>query len=378
MSDDQFMVSYTRWPSMYEIDAFESATETWEKFTDTFSVHRRVRRKDLSFGFGPYHLVEPRGVCIKHRDGKPRHLPHRCDRCVREISMLVFDADETVPEESFHHTDSLLEQDGVARLWYSSYSYQPNKPTFRLVIPISRPVFVEHYHLLRLKALSRYEIPADARKCSGKSHYYHAPSCPPWASPVVSVGAGQPADVQKLGVHAPTPFRKKAPIPVFETFEWQPPEEPTEPVDLGPLLEVLRNRINKLKRSEGGHTKAHYVERCLAGEPIAEKGSRNQAAFILAGIIAYAVPSETSIGTMLHIMRPSVEAMIRAGSKLTLEKVERMLLTASRNKAYSDAAENAEAARELANLAALKERLIAERDAFKSGKTVRIYRQATQ
>lgn len=328
-SDVPAELHVTLWPSLYDTNAPTPWSGTWADLTQALSVHTRIARKEDSAGFGPYLIQAPAVTCRRHADLQPRTHAHRCDLCVKEMTLLVFDADQG-DLQAVQECDRRLASAGLACLWYSTYSYAPDRPKapFRLVVPLARPVAPEAYRAVREDFIRTYAVPADPSQCSGKSHYYHLPSCPPDGQPVSWAHEGRAYEPPAVLRHA-TPAR--APV---STDGWEPPPEPTEPVDVEPLLETLRARARSLKRrlkaSERG--KGELLRRCLDGEPLAEHGSRDTATFRVAGMLPFLLPAETPLSVYQHIMRPSVDAMIAAGSSLTHEKVERALLTSMRNR----------------------------------------------
>jgi len=94
---------------------------------------------------------------------------------------------------------------------------------------------------------------------------------------------------------------------------------------------VLAHRTDPKAREKG-----ELLQRLLNGEPLAEHGRRNDSTTKVAGMLAYTL-SDAPVSALLALMRPSLNAMVAAGSKLTEDAVERMLLSAMRRKAETDA-----------------------------------------
>lgn len=334
------VIRYTLWPSLTDIDHPTTVEETWDALVRRFSTHTPLPSKEASSGFGPYVTHAPASPCVKHKSGPIRTGPHRCNACVSEVTLLVCDADQARSMDEVLACDARLADAGLARHWYSSFSFHPaTRPAFRLILPLERPVAAAHWKDFRAEFLARYGIPADPKSSSSVSHYYHAPSRrPDWSEPVVLTGGGNPVPVPAQS--APTSRRLMPEPRAVDLGEYEPPEEPTEPVNVVPLLEELRARLSRMKRNPAQEYKARLLERCLAGEELETHGARNEATLILTGVVAYAIPDQP-LSVYRHILAPSVEAMIAAGSTLTWDEVERMLLTAMRARWEADARQRA-------------------------------------
>lgn len=306
------MIRYTLWPSLYDTTHPTEAIETWESIVVRASKHASLLRKEDSAGFGPYRM-HPGAV-------------HRRDASVAEMTLLVFDADAATSMDEVHACVGRIQQAGVAQHWSSTYRFDGHEYLgFRLLLPISRPVAPEDWPSFRRSVLARYQIPAKVEQCSGKSHYYHLPSCPPGATPLVISRPGAPLEV------ATVPQAPQAPKPTLTLGTFEPPEEPTAPVDVTPLLQRLRDRATALRRrttDNDAPRKAQLLERVLAGAPLAGPRERNNATTSATALMVYALPSDTPLSVLMHIVGPSVQAMIDEGSSLTEREVEGMVLRA--------------------------------------------------
>lgn len=320
----------TLWGSLYNIDDPREVEEAWPEVISRLSHHFTLSRKEHGSGFGPYFLQMPGKACARHQDAKPRPGAHRCDSCVENVTLAVYDAD-TGTRAQVQRTESLLTQAHIARLWYSTFSHTLAKPSYRLVIPLARPVPGVLWQDFRYSLLKRFEIPADPLKCTGLSHFYFLPACPQGSTPEVWHEEGAFLEPESI----PDVARRQT-VSFADTsgFNWEPPQETGEPVDMDALQAELKRRATLLAR-KGEHGKATALRRLLKGEPLAEKGERNSVTFRVAGMLPWTI-SGHPLSSYRLIMRESVEAMAKAGSSLTLEKVERMLLTAMRNKAERD------------------------------------------
>lgn len=313
-------VSLTVWPSLFDIDRYQTVQTSWEEVSGRLTTHLRTPDKARVGGFGPYALVPPPVPCPHHKGGT-RATPHRCDGCVEALDLAVFDVDAGTLEE-VEACDRKLS--GLARCWYSSHSYHPDqtRPSLRLVLPLERPVPAGQWASFRRTLLHRYSIPARADQCSGLSHFYYLPSCPQGVEPVAVVESGRWLEV---------PDAPPLPHPGRYALDWTPPLV-QGPVDLAPYHEELKRRARQRKDKD----KALLLKRVLEGEPLAEHGARNTTTSRLAGTLAFVFP-EAPVEVLVHLLRPSVQAMMAAGSSLTWAEVERMCESGLRKRAEADA-----------------------------------------
>jgi hypothetical protein len=308
---------YTLWPSLYDRVHPTALEETWPEIVKRFSSHTAYRNKFDAPGFGPYRLVPPGKPCVRHGG---LTVPHRCNGCVPAVTLAVFDVDRGAAAEVAACDDRLGLAD-IARLWFTTWSYRPfaERAAYRLVIPLTTPVPAEAWAFVRESILEHYQIPADVNTSSGVSHFYFGPSCPDPALGVISADGTKPLDVAALIAHAP----KRLVEDLDDFLEEIDDAVPDGPVDLAPVRTAVERRIRGLARREP--EKAEWLRRILAGEPIAEHGSRNASTMKACGALASAAP-EASLAALRVLIRPSVDAMIAAGSvRVTHEAVDRWL-----------------------------------------------------
>lgn len=311
-------VQITLWPKLTDTDTHIPWSGPWADLVLRWSVHRPLANKMDGMLFGPYALVDPSSPCTKHA-GRPRAKRHKCNSAVEAVSLLVFDADEGTAEQ-IDACRKRLTDAGIEHIWYSSYSWSSSKPAYRLVVPPSHSIPHHMFARVRREFIDTYAVPADPSKSSGLCHSYFEPSSP---------------DGRGVFVHVPgtvwtAPAVTPAPVVPSVVTDYEPPDDPTEPVDLAPLVDRLRKRARKLAGSSP--EKAALLRACLEGKPLAGPGARNNSAFRVAGMIA-AVLTEQPVGVIEAIMRPSVDAMINAGSSLTHDDVRRFIYTGLKNQA---------------------------------------------
>lgn len=332
-------IRYTYFPSVFRIDEFSPVTSSWEYLVARFKEHERITDKMKAPGFGPYVLAPTSEPCRAHKDGKVRVAAHRCDECVEEMTLALFDVD-TGTQEDIEKCEELLDKAGFARLWYSSYSYVPHqdRPGMRLVIPFASPLNPKEWPSVRAALIYQYQIPCLVSACKGRSHLYFVPSCSKDATPIAFSKAGRFLNHETL----PKVQEQKA-TSRHVSLSWSPPPEPEPgtPINVEPLREVIQQRRRRFSKGAPDiKYKGVLLERLLNGEALEEKGKRNDATTVVAGILAYALP-EQPVSVLLSLMRPSLLQMQVSGSKLTEYKVEKMLLRSMRKKAEAEAAAKA-------------------------------------
>jgi hypothetical protein len=305
----------TLYPSIFSLDGLP-VTLRWSEILVEFTRHLRPNTKDAAPGFGPYRLVERPCSRPSHPPG-----PHRCDGCVDALSLAVFDVD-CGTEDEVAACDARLS--GHARLWYSSWSYRPDaeRPALRLVVPLARPVPAERWPSWRESFIRAFGVPADPKKCGGLSHFYYAPAAPKDVEPLVDAHEGPFFDPSTI----PSTARLRPPtaVPVHHDLDAE-----VDPERLALLRLRLKQSITGLKRSrtEGAAEKCRHFEHLVAGQPLADHGSRNATTTRVVFQLVRRFGDLTA-AEGLAIVEPSLLAMQREGSKLTRETVARMFETA--------------------------------------------------
>jgi hypothetical protein len=319
----------TVFPSLLDIDTHvRKDLPTWEALVEGFSDFTvKARKEDVPL-FGPYVLKAPDVPCRRHKSGE-RTKAHRCDRCVDRMTLAVFDADQGTMTQ-VEACRALLQAAGVAHLWYSTFNYDPTRPTVsaRLLVPLARPESVDRWYSLREILIDRFQIPADPQTSSGLSHSYYLPSHRPGATPWFSVHSGvylDPATV--FGVISRPPIFRGGDV----LTELQPDEddELEGPVDLGPLREKVRVQIRRWSSgAPRDKERAHYLQCFLDGAPLADHGERDVAMLRACGVLAWLYPDEP-LTVLMHLVRPTMNAMMAAGSRrITPASVRHKILSA--------------------------------------------------
>jgi hypothetical protein len=241
---------------------------------------------------------------------------------VDALGLAIFDVDCGTTEE-VERCDALLE--GYARLWYSSFSYRPEaeRPALRLVVPLARPVPAERWSSWRESFIQAFRVPADVKKCGGLSHFYYAPSCPAGIEPVVDAHTGSffdPDIVPSMARRRPATASSPKHLDADQTPD---PERVTAHISR------LKQAIAGLKRSkiEESVERCRLFEALVAGEPLAEHGSRNATTTRVVFQLVRRF-GDLTLAEGLALVEPSLEAMQAAGSSLTRETVARMFETA--------------------------------------------------
>lgn len=309
----------TPYESLFSTHPGQPLNLTWTALVAYLSSYTVLDTKEKAPGFGAHVLGAPQLKATELT------LPRRSSASVDRVTLFVFDVDIGTFED-IQRTEGLLRDAGQAAHFYSSYSFHPDHPTppFRLVIPPSRPILKSEYAAARTYLIEHFKIPCDPSKCSSPSHFWFLPSHPPGVEPLVQTIEGTPFKLDDVAILGTGPSWTQGSVPVF--FEPPPETDPSEPVDLTPLQRRIEKRATRLAR-EGDIRKSNYLKRLLLGEALAEHGDRNHATFVTAGSVTWLLP-DTPLSHLILLFRPSLEAMISAGSKITESKLERMLLTA--------------------------------------------------
>lgn len=311
--------------TLYSGICASTGQKCWHALSDvlaSFTCDRTITAKNQNSGFGPYVLEPPEETCYRH-GLVPIDHPHRCDACVREVTMAVFDMDcGTVAE--IDACTGRLEAEGWHHVVYSTFSYRPeqDRPSLRLVVFLDKPVPASRWKSWRLGFIARFSVPCDPQKCAAPSHFYYAPAHPPGVEPVFVHHSGAPFPTDSIVAKVAS---SSAPNP-----------DPTMDMDFDPMPEakvaewrrLLEKRAARWARGGAGDKdKAEILRRLLAGEALAEHGSRNHTSTRAAALML-AAWHEGTIGGALTLFRPSLEAMRAEGSKLDEKTLTRQLASA--------------------------------------------------
>lgn len=317
-------IRLTRYNRLFSVVPDGHETLTWPAVIATLSTHRPYATKDNAPGFGAHTLVA----------GGQRRIAD-----VESVSLFVFDVDVGTVDDILR-TETLLRSAGIAAHFYSSYSYTPdhNTPPFRLVIPPDRPIHPDEYDFLRAHLIERFAIPCDPKKCSSVAHFWFLPSHPHGQQGVTETLPGVPFPVDSVAPPALRLRHRASGVRSRSTdVTYTPPPEPSpdEPVDLTELRKKVAAHAKRVA-IQGDKQKAEYLKRLLAGEALAEHGDRNNSLIVTTGSVTWTNP-DTPLSHFVLLFRPSLESMMAAGSSLTYDDLERMLLTGMEGKATQDA-----------------------------------------
>jgi hypothetical protein len=320
----------TIWKARDDFSDPVSLTLTPPELEELFSRHVVIANKEHVKLFGAYSLKD--------------NAQGRRDASVQSVTAMVFDVD-TFPkgytsaqsEEHIARCRKLLAD--VPQFWYTTHSHNPpNKYSWRLVIPLRKSVQPEHYKDIRLMLLKQYDIPADPATSQAPSQAYYLPSRHPdrasstWFSYKGLALLEPPTPSPSLTISRPD----------LKFYSVDFPPEPTEPVDLTPLRERIRARISTLTRAETvssfkddttgklllqrqSSQRKEYLQNVLDGKPLAPDGQRRNAMRSVTWELVWILPHGTSVGTIVHILEPSIEAMRHQGSKVDEHETERLV-----------------------------------------------------
>lgn len=319
------------------------ATFSLAELTSKLTTHVAFKAKGHVPMYGPYllhHTLPFPCPNPKHEDRA--RVPHRCDHAVATMTLAVFDVDVGTPDQ-VRACQDLLRESGLAHIWHTSYSHRDDNAvaSWRLVLPLSKPMDPANWPDFRKHLLSRFQIPADPVKCKGRSHCWYFPSHPPEAEDHAHAYAVEGVFLEPIGNKRTRP----APPP---KVEFVPPPEVASPVDMAPLRELIAERARSLAHMSDPNRKRAglWLKNALEGRELAEHGSRNEATKSVTMQLVRLLDGQP-VSVIRHLCRPSVEAMVRAGSTMTYEELDRMILGAMRwwagRKAEMDARKQEEA-----------------------------------
>lgn len=326
----------TFYQSLRDVDNPRGVRWTWEEILGNFATHHRADSKQDVPGFGPYEIVEAPGPCYHPRG--VIETPHRCDACVTHLSMAVFDVDIGTPAQ-VQTCEGWLQAAGVTRLWYSSYSFDPRAriPSLRLVLPLSRPVDGDVWPSFRRILINKFQIPADPKKCGGRSHFYYVPSCPPGAEPLVDYTFGKFLDVDSIPAFAEARPSTRRLAEILR--DWTPVEGEDKPVDLSGYHRVLGQAAERLmrKRDVEAKEKAAILRALVEGKQLAAQGSRDVTTTRAAMLVVSLLP-EATLHELEVLFQDSLHAMMSSGSKLDESSIRRKIISAMRKHAEQELA----------------------------------------
>lgn len=310
------------------IHHYQQVSVGWGELDKIFFPHRVLDNKFDAPLFGPYTLKAPDKVCYRHGVT----TPHRCNACVDKITMAVFDADRG-SEKDMISCDASLE--GIARLWYSSYSYNKDKPAFRLVIPIKGGIEAGYWKSLRSMLIEKHRIPADSVACSGISHSYFLPACPPpGTNSVVFWGQGEALEPHSWPL---VPDRSGKGFFDVEGVELDL-EEGEGPVDLTKVREDVLKAVKFYRRKDP--EKAKLLELLLEGLPLSSPGTRDSILLRVCGMVTSWTPG-AKLRELKMLMAPSIRAMEAMAPWPNRGDLDRMLITGMERRAEKDAQDRA-------------------------------------
>ncbi len=294
----------THWPTLTFTSSGEGRDYLWCDLVRLLTTHIEVPSKNQAAGFTPARLIP--------------HGPRR-DSSVLEMTMFVFDADQGTHQD-VADAGSRLGRANVSHIIYSSYSCSQDRAAYRIVVPLAEPLRnLRAYPALRADFIERYQIPAAEHQCKGLSHFYYLPSRPVnGPRPVAYAYQAQPLALPDFAAKADRTPRPPRPF--------TPPPE-ADVIELGPIRTALESRYRSLARRKDSQAKdkATWLKRVLNGEALAPHGQRDVVTKRVCGMVTWAAPGHP-LSAYRALLFPSVEAMRAQGSKLTWEKVERMLL----------------------------------------------------
>lgn len=154
------------------------------------SRHHGADSKEAVKLFGPYRLRE---------NGRRRNAD------VVEISALTADIDDGTPPREVAQR---LEARGLTYALYTTYTHSPQKPRYRVIVPLARPLPADRWSAFFRLACRLLRLPVDPQTADAARIYFF-PSCPPEALPYAERWwrSGQPLDPQQILLEATESFQ---------------------------------------------------------------------------------------------------------------------------------------------------------------------------
>lgn len=225
---------------------------------------------------------------------------------VVSVSALVYDLDS-------------LSGDAVAELWerldtyrkllHTTHSHTPEKPKFRLILPLTRPASPEEFFALWDTFSARFCIDAD-RQCRDVARLYYLPSHPPSAAEWGHEHTdGQAVDVDFWIKRSASPIQKQTTPSGIEAIA-------VPSVELSDVREALRKSLTRYASDARHDAKRQVVQAVLDGKPLADEGARDVSLNRICSILASYLPLGTPWEAVAIVLAPSIRAMPGTPSEL--------------------------------------------------------------
>jgi hypothetical protein len=142
---------------------------TFPAFAKRLATHRRTPCGSSCVGHDcPQKLGLPAFSCVDIEGT-------RANEHVKAVTGAVFDLDGA-SEAAVSACDKLLEESGIGYIYYSTHSHREGAQSFRIVMPLSRPVTPSEWPMVRQGIIDRFKIPADPN--TKVARIYFEPSAP--------------------------------------------------------------------------------------------------------------------------------------------------------------------------------------------------------
>ncbi len=209
----------------------------------------------------------------------------RLNANVRSVQVAVFDLDHVTEQRTIEVLD-VLDARGLAWILHSTHSHNPpNDCGLRLVLRLSRPVRPREWARVRAAIIRELNLPADPAT-GDLSRLYYLPDSP--------VGVAEPIAASRDGADFDVDALLRSGRPAVADAMPEP-----EPVDVGELGEMLRNRCRPENRA--------LIVRVLRGDPFAQLGEHDIALNKLMSTVAFSLPDAPDEAIM-HLIEPSLAA----------------------------------------------------------------------
>lgn len=177
-SDTKWKPEYLEWSEFVErLQKVRRTNETMAQY-DKMANPKKGKIKD-----GPAFV----GGLVRGGRRKKENVESRC-----LITSDIDHADEHFPMM----VDLVL--GGTAYVLYSTHSHRPEKPKYRLVIPVSRPMLPDEYAAVSRKLAGNIGLDYFDKTTFDIHRLMYLPSCSKDAEPVLEIAEGEPLDVDAV------------------------------------------------------------------------------------------------------------------------------------------------------------------------------------
>jgi predicted P-loop ATPase len=205
---------------------------------------------------------------------------------VLTINYAVFDLDHISAVDFRAAKNSLADYEYII---HTTHSHAPGDECYRVIMPLSSPVFAADWAKTYTSILERLKISVDV--LPDPARIYARPTQRGGVPPLSEHNRGKTLDIS-----------------VSETPKTKPPTS-LKVYDLKELTDLVREAKNAKSRSVEKKAQAEILDRVVSGAKLADHGSRDKTLLSACGMIAYILPIDVPWEAVVEILRPSLSLM---------------------------------------------------------------------